>query len=140
MTLEERNLWFSTALGLAAFAVYAVVLLVRLTDEPPTEVAWAGPMLWTVGIAGGLYALFYLVDRLLHRGTTVSDPRDEEIRRFGESISRGLVDLAALAAIVMLALDVHAFWVAHTLFVAGFVGAMIGSLAQISAYREGLPT
>lgn len=140
MTLEERNTWVGLGVGLAAFVAYLTVIAVRAADTPLTQVEWGGPMLWAVGVGGGVYALVYLADRIRHRGRTVADERDAQIQRFGDASGGGLADLAALAALIMLALDVDSFWVAHTLFVGGFLGATIGSLAKVAAYREGIPS
>lgn len=140
MTFEERHTWAGTVIGLAAIAVYIVVIAGRAQDSPLTDVEWGWPMLVTVLAAGGVYGLVYLGLRLRQRGERVMDARDIEIDRYGELAGKGLVSATVTAAIVMLALGVDTFWVAHTLFGGAYLGSLIGTVAKLAVYRGGLPS
>lgn len=140
MSFEERHTWVGTAIGLAAIAAYILVIAGRAQDSPLTDVEWGWPMLVTVLAAGGLYALVYLGMRLRHRGEATTDARDIEIDRYGELAGKGLASAAITAAVVMLALDVDTFWVAHTLFGGAYLSSLVGTVAKIAAYREGIPS
>lgn len=140
MTFEERNTIIGLVLGLAAFAVYWIVVITRAaTDDVSfTQVAWQGPMLWTIIIGGGLYAAIYGATRWRVRGQRVSDERDVEILMHGESAGAGLTGLAGLAALIMLTQGADYFWVAHVLFVGSFLGSLASSGIVIAGYREGV--
>lgn len=138
MSFEERHTWAGLTLGIAAIAVYAVIIALRAQEGPLSHVAWEWPMLWTVLIAGGTYGAVYGVLAARHRGPR-SDPRDIEIDRFAELSGKGFLSFAVTVAIVLLALDVDTFWVAHTLFGGSYLAATITTAAKIVAHRKGLP-
>lgn len=142
MTLTERTTIVGTVLGLVTFLAYWTVVITRaLTDDLPLqEVAWQGPMLWSLIIGGGLYAVAYLVFWLRARGEPTMDVRDAEIQRYAESVGGGLTGLGVLAALIMLALNVDTFWVANVLFTVAFLGSLVSSATTIASYREGLPS
>ncbi len=140
MGFEHRHQLLGLILGVAAFAAYWIVMIARaLTDDVSvTKVAWQGPMLLMVGIGGALYAAFYGVARWRLRGQIIADERDAEIMRRSESAGAGLTSIAALATMIMLALDVDPFWAVHVLFVGSFLGSLAHSGTTIAAYTEGL--
>lgn len=140
MSFEERHTWAGTAIGLAAIVAYIIVIVGRASDSALTEVQWGWPMLATVVIAGGLYALVYLGLRLRHSGERMTDARDEEIDRYGELAGKGLVSATVTTAVVMLALDVDTFWVAHTLFAGAYLGSLASTLTKLAVYRGGIPS
>jgi hypothetical protein len=139
LSFEERHLWAGTVLAAAGVAVYLVIVGIRLTDAPASEVSWGWPLLWTVAIAGGTYGVVYGV--LWRRaGGQRTDARDLEINRFGELTAKGLLDVTVLAVLIMLALGAEVFWVAQVLFLGSYVSSTIGSLAKLAAHRKGLPS
>ncbi|WP_297081931.1 hypothetical protein [uncultured Demequina sp.] len=140
MSFEERNAVIGMVLGLVAFGAYWVIVIARAAsdDLPFSEVAWQGPMLLIVAIGGGAYAIVYGTMRWRVRRQLVSDARDREILDKSDAAGAGLVSLSALIALIMLALDADAFWVAHVLFVMSFLGSMVSSAAAIAMYREGV--
>ena len=140
MTFEERNTIIGTTLGLVAFLAYWAIVAVRAATDglPFAEVAWQGPMLWTVVIGGGAYAVTYGIARWRVRGQRVSDERDVQIQLHAEAAGAGLTSLGVLIALIMLALDAQPFWVAHVLFVLAFLGSLATSGVAIAGYREGI--
>lgn len=142
MNLTERTTIIGTFVGLVVFVAYWAVVITRaLTDDLPlVDVAWQGPLLWSLIIGGGLYAVIYLVLWLRARGEPATDVRDAEIRRFAESAGGGITGMGVLVALIMLALNVDTFWVANVLFTLAFLGSIISSAVTIGAYREGLPS
>lgn len=140
MSFNERNTAIGLALGLIAFVAYWVVLVWRAaTDDLPfTDVAWHGPML-VVLIAGGLlYGAAMLVDWLRHRRERLTDERDHEIQRRAESAGAGSTGIGVLAALILLALQVDTFWVAHVLFTLAYLGSLASAGVTLAAYREGV--
>lgn len=140
MEFEFRQLVVGVGAGLAAFAAYWIIVLTRAaTDDVSfTEVAWQGPLLLVVGIGGSIYGVSYGVARWRARGSLVIDARDRDIQRTALATGSGLTSLAMLVALILLGLEVETFWVAHVLFVGGFLGSLAESGTAIAAYREGL--
>lgn len=140
MELELRHHLVGLIAGLGAFVAYWAIILNRAaTDDVAfTEVAWRGPLLLVLGVGGGLYAVIYILSAVRNRGRVVTDVRDAEIRRAAEEAGAGLTGIASLTALILLGLDVSTFWVAHVLFVGGFLGSLAYSGKAITAYRKGL--
>ncbi|MFW2512756.1 hypothetical protein ACNI3K_03160 [Demequina sp. SO4-13] len=140
MTFEERNTIVGLTLSLVVVTAYWAIVIVRAaTDELPfTEVAWRGPLLWTMIVGGGLYAVIYGATRWRVRGQRVTDERDAEVLRHGESAGAGLTGVAVLAAIIMLTQGASDFWVAHVLFIGSFLGSLVAAGVTIAGYREGV--
>ena len=140
ISFTEGVLYAGLALSLASILAYVAIVLTRIfTDDVSiTKVAWQGPMLLVVAIGGGLYGIGYGVARLVHKGK-VEDARDKEIERYGESINGGLVGLTVFVSIILLALDVEPFWVAHNLFLGSWFASFVSTAGRVAAYREGIP-
>ncbi|GIG55627.1 hypothetical protein [Demequina activiva] len=140
MEFSQRHTLVGTAISIVAMLTYLTILVARAVTDglPLAEVAWQGPMLWCVGLGGALYAVAFAVMRAQHRGQRVSDERTERIDVQAEFAASGITGLAVLAAIVMLALDVDAFWVANTLLIVSWLGSLAGAAVAIDAYRGGL--
>lgn len=139
-SFEERNQWIGAGIGLAAIFTYVAIIMVRAQDVPLVDVSWELPMLATVLAGGAVYAVVYFATRARFTAGTPRDSRDTEIDRFGEVTGKGLVSIAVIVAIVLLARDIDPFWVAHTLFFGSYLSSLVGTLARIGAYREGIPS
>lgn len=142
MTLTERTTVIGTVLMLVVFVGYWTIVIARAVTDglPLTDVAWQGPLLLSLVVGGGIYAITYGVLAWRERGVRSSDERDVQILRYSEATGAGLTGLAVLASLIMLALEVDTFWVAQTLFVGSFLGSLVSSATTIAAYREGLPS
>jgi hypothetical protein len=140
-SFTERVLYAGLAFSLVSMLAYVAIVLTRVftDDVSVTKVAWQGPMLLVVAIGGGLYGIGYGVARLVHKGK-VEDARDKEIERYGESINGGLVGLTVFVSIILLALEVEPFWVAHNLFLGSWFASFVSSAGRVGAYREGIPS
>ncbi|WP_062070382.1 hypothetical protein [Demequina sediminicola] len=137
VSFEERHTAIGLVIAVAAVAVYLVVVTIRaITDGLAlTDVAWQGPMLACIGIGAGLYAAVYASLWWRRRSETLTDERDEQIRAAGEESGSAFTGLAIVATLVMLALDVDTFWIAHVLLLASFAGALTQSATVLAAYR-----
>ncbi|MFV0429391.1 MAG: hypothetical protein ACK5KO_08200 [Arachnia sp.] len=140
MTFTERYTWAGLAISIVTFVTYWSVVMVRAVSDgrPLVDVAWQGPMLWSLLIGGGLYALVMLGLWLRVRGQAHTDTRDREIERYAESTGGGITGLAVLAALIMLAHSAPAFWTATVLFVGSFLGSLASIGVSLAAYRRGL--
>jgi len=141
ISFEERTQYAGLALSIVSFLAYGGIVLQRAATDglPLTQVAWRGPMLLVVVIAGVLYGGGYLTARLRHRGIA-EDDRDRQIRRYGEATTGGLTGLSVFVSIILLAVNVDPFWVVHTLFLGSGFATFVGTAAKVGAYREGIPS
>lgn len=144
MGFQQRMHAIGLAIGLVAFIGYwvAVLIVAANDDQSFTNVSWQAPMLWAVGIGGGLYAVVIVTQRLQLRrtGERAEDVRDLEIQRYAEFSSKGLLDLVVLAVLIMLALQVETFWIVHVLFVGSYLASLATTGATLAAYKEGIPS
>jgi hypothetical protein len=140
ISFTEGVQYAGLALSVVSMLAYLAIVLTRVftDDVSVTKVAWQGPMLLVVAIGGALYGIGYSIARICHH-RPVEDVRDKEIQRYGESINGGLVGLTVGVSIVLLALNVEPFWVAHTLFLGSGFASFVSTAGRVAAYREGIP-
>lgn len=140
MTFTEQYTWAGFAIGIVTFLAYWTVVVVRAVTDglPLVDVGWQGPMLWSLVLGGGLYAVVMLVLWLRVRGEAHTDARDHEIERYAETTGAGITGIVVLATLVLLALDAPTFWTATVLFVGAFLGSLVNMGVTLAAYREGL--
>jgi hypothetical protein len=140
MVYEERNTWSSLIASAIAMAVYIVVTLQQAGGGPLAEVDWVPIMLWTIGgsIVGAivLSILWGIIAGMGDpEGVGKSDQRDRDIARFGSRVGQGFIIAAGLGAIALCAVEADWFWIGNALYLIGAVGAGIGAIASIRAYR-----
>jgi hypothetical protein len=141
MTFAERNTWVSIFVMPAATIVYFAVVGSRLRDTPAAEVAWVGPMLWTIGgTIVGTIVLTILVSigaGILNRGVLESseDVRDKQISRYGDRLGQGITAVGTGGVLILLMIELDHFWIANTLFLVGCIGATWGAAAKLRAYH-----
>ena len=86
MSYEERNVWVFVVVTVLAYGAYVVVVLSRARDVPLTEVAYVGPLLWSIG--GAIVASIVgtiAVGLANRRDGHLTDQRDKEINRVGRA-------------------------------------------------------
>ncbi|MET4093601.1 hypothetical protein [Arthrobacter sp. UYCu712] len=138
MSFEEKIAWVMGALAVAAYAVYLAIVLALSGSIPLTEVPYAAPLLWTVG--GSIVAsivLHTIIRAFSAQEAGIRDQRDKEIYRFGESVGQSFLVIGGVAALVMAMAEADHFWIANAICLAFFLSAILGSAAQIVAYRRG---
>jgi len=140
MDFELRHQGWGLAAALVWFVAYWVILITRaVTDDVSfTKVDWQQPMLWMLAGGALIYAVIYGIASWTTRGGIRTDVRDKEIRRRADAAGSGLTALGAVVALVMLALNVDTFWVAHAIFLASFLGTLASAGQTVAAYMEGL--
>ncbi len=65
----------------------------------------------------------------------IDDERDHDIERRGDAWGGHAMHAVAFAALVLLVLDVHSFWIAQTLFVGGMLAGVVSIGVKLFAYR-----
>jgi hypothetical protein len=140
MDFQLRHQGWGLAASLVWFVTYWILIIVRaVTDHVSfTNVAWQHPLLWMLAAGAAVYGAIYAYSYWSTRGAIRTDERDAEIRRRSDAAGAGFTALGAIAALVMLALGVGAFWVAHTIFVAAFLGTLASTGQTVAAYMDGL--
>jgi hypothetical protein len=132
---EEKRAWIMLVVSVIAYVIYLVVILSRVGDGGLGEVAYVGPLLWSVGGAIGVGIVAGIVAGI-PKGAQ-RDERDREIGRLGEYIGQSFVVIGSVGALVMSMLEVGYFWIANAVYLCFFLSAILGSVAKIVAYRRG---
>jgi hypothetical protein len=145
MTSQERTVWAYLVTVAVTSGTYFALIGSRLAERPAGEIAWVGPMLWTMGLAvvGTILAtvVVTIVDAVRHRecrsdGVT-SDVRDEDIARVGGRASTVVMSVGFGTALVLAMVDTDTFWIGNALFLFGTVGALVETITKIRLYRRG---
>lgn len=163
MTMNERSVWGYLVTVLVTSGAYLALMVTRLATEPVEQIAWVGPMLWTIGasVLGTLVltiigAITSTVTATIARSTTpgprgrqgraavtvvttdmVSDARDTEIDQVGDRALVGVLGAGFVGVLVLAMLDADTFWIGNLLFVFGTLGAIVETTTKIRLYRRG---
>ena len=68
---------------------------------------------------------------------TSADLRDRQISRFGDHVGQSFVIIGAVAALILLMLDVAPFWVAQAIYLGFVLSGILSAVARIASYRFG---
>jgi len=138
MSYQEKNTWAYGVIAVLGYGVYLAVVLARAAGGPLTQVAYAGPLLATVGtaVAAGILAGIVLgalsPDRALH------DEREREIARLGEHVGQAFLVLGGVGALVLALREADPFWIANALYLAFVLSAVLSAAARLVAFRRGV--
>jgi hypothetical protein len=141
MSHEERTTWASILVTVLVVGGYVRTVLERSHVVPLVEVAYIGPMIWSIvlGIVGAIVAAI-LLGIASPKEAGASDQRDREIGRFGEYVGRAFLVVGSLAALVLAMLEARHFWIANALFLGFALSSLLEGIAKLVAYRRGLPS
>jgi hypothetical protein len=138
VALEEKRAWIMVVVSVAAYVVYAAIIVGRAGAGPLVEVPYVAALLWSIGAAITAAMVLHIAATIAGpREDARTDQRDREIGRFGEHIGQSFVTIGAVAAMVMSLVEVNHFWIANALYLAFVLSAVLGSVAKILAYRKG---
>ena len=139
MTYEEKGAWVYLVVTLGTFAAYVGVVLQRAGGEPLTEVAYRGPLLWSVGISIGLSIIGRIAFEVAKPSETHKlDARDKDIHRFGEYIGGSVLAVAMVGPFALAMLEVDHFWIVNAMYAVFAVSTLVGTVTRLIAYRRGL--
>jgi uncharacterized membrane protein len=113
------------------------VVLSRADGGPLTEVAYAGPLLTTIGAAIVAGILAGIVLGAASPDRDVTDEREREISRMGERVGQSFLVLGGLGGMVLALLEADPFWIANVLYLGFALSAVVSSAAQITTIRGG---
>ena len=141
MSYEERNVWVYLVVSVLVYAVYVAVVLTRARDVPLTEVAYVGPLLWSIGGAIVVSILASIAVGVVNRRDGhLKDQRDKEIDRLGERTGQSFVVIGALAAMVLALVEADWFWIANVIYLCFVLSAILSSVTKLAAYRRDFST
>ena len=139
MAFEEKRAWLMAIVAMVGYVVYVAIVLSRATGRPLAEVPYASPMLWTIGLGIVAGIVLGIVNGIASREDGLQvDERDREIGRFGDHIGQSFVAIGGVSALVLAVVEAPYFWIANVLYLCFVLSAVLGSLAKIAAYRQGL--
>jgi hypothetical protein len=160
MTLEERRAWSRMLVSVAAYAVYATIVVGRADGRPLADVPYATTLLWTIGIAIAASIAFEILMAIggeifasvkasvqkeigleggAPRGRLDVDERDRQIGRYGEYVGNSFVVIGATSAMLMAMAQWQWFWIANVIYLCFLLSQVLSSITKIILYRRGLP-
>jgi hypothetical protein len=136
MSKEEKRAWILLICAIGAYGIYLALILTRPHGGDLTTVAYAVPLLATVG--GSIVASIVL-DIFVGGRPERKDQRDREISRFGDAMGHAFVIIGAVSAMLLAIFGFDTFWIANVVYLCFVLSAVLGSIAKITAYRSGMP-
>jgi hypothetical protein len=138
MAVEEKRAWIMLAVTVAAYAVYAAVVVGGAGGGPLVDAPYVWAMIATVSGAIIVSTVLHIaVSLAAMNDATRLDQRDKEIARFGDHVGNSLVAVGAVAALVMAMAEWDHFWIANVVYLCFALSGVLGSMARLAAYRRG---
>ncbi len=139
-TTDEISRWASLTIIAASSIWYFATVLPQLGERSASAIEWQVPMLWAIGISvvGTIVlAIVFAIGAAIvtRREPESGDIRDKQIERHGNRIAQAIVAFGSLGTLILAMLEVDVFWIGNALFFVGAVGAIIGTIVSIAAYR-----
>jgi hypothetical protein len=123
-----------------AYGTYAAVILGRADEGRIANVAYAGPLLVTIGGAIVASVVAETAFGAIRLGESrLKDVRDKEIGRLGNYVGQSFVVIGAVAAMLMALAEWNRFWIANAIYLGFVLSAVVGSLAKVIVYRKAMP-
>jgi hypothetical protein len=139
MSYREKGSWVYLVVTIGSFAVYAAIIASRAGGRGVTTVAYAAPLLWTVGISVVASTLLRtMVETARPSDSHRADARDRDVNRFGEHIGGTVLAVAMTVPFVLALLRADYFWIANAIYAAFTVWAVVSTATKLLAYRRGL--
>ncbi|WP_148575527.1 hypothetical protein [Nocardioides caldifontis] len=139
MSYTEKGTWVYLLASLGVWLGYVAFLLQRRDGGPLDEVAYVGPLLWSVGIS----VLASTVGRVLFEvvrpsDSHLADERDRDIDRRGEHVAGIVLGVAVVCPLALALTEAEHFWIANAIYAAYVLSAVVGSSVKLVGYRRGV--
>ena len=137
---QERTIWVQVLTTLVALGVYIPWTIAAGTTEGGE---WLWRMMWVIGGSVALSVTACTVWNMaagITRADAKPDERDIRISHASERVGTAFLVIAGLVAIVLCAQAVSPFWIAHTIAAGFALSSLVGGLAALGMYHEGIPT
>ncbi len=134
MTKEEKGVWITGVVGIAAYGTYLSMIL--SLGMPLLEVAYAWPMIWSmIGAIVVSIVLHILVALIWPKEAGKMDARDKQIARFGDHVGNGFLMASALSALLMALAQWDYFWIANVIYLGFVLSQVLATIVKVLAYR-----
>ncbi|MEV0677185.1 hypothetical protein AB0I60_11755 [Actinosynnema sp. NPDC050436] len=138
MSYEEKGTWVYLVVSLVAYVAYLIRLFDLSTGRDLVDTPYTAALLWAVGVSVvsavvGRVVLEVVKPSDRHRG----DVRDKEIDRRGEYFGGLLVGVGMVLPFGLALAEARHFWIANAMYAVFTLGAVVGSLIKLHAYRRG---
>ena len=138
MSSEEKRTWISALVGVVVPVAYLATVLAKVPGADVATIAYVGPMLTSIGIGIGVGMVLTIVAGMLPPADADrTDERDREINRRGEHVGFYAMSIAAIVPLVLTMAKAEHFWIAHALYLAFVLAALVSAVVKIVAYRRG---
>lgn len=138
MSSEEKRTWISAVVGVAVPIAYLAIVLSQVPGTDVATIAYVGPMFTSIGLGIGLGILLNIVAAMASpRDAGRTDERDWEINRRGEHVGFYVMSIAAIVPLALAMARVDHFWIAHALYLAFVLAALVSAAVKIVGYRRG---
>jgi hypothetical protein len=138
MSYLEKNTWAYGVIAVLGYGSYLAVVLSRADGGPVADVAYAGPLLTTVGVAVLAGIVAGIVLGTTSRDRAVSDEREQAIERMGDHVGQSFLVLGGVGALVLALLEADHFWIANVLYLGFVLSAVLAAVARLVALRRGV--
>ncbi|BCJ49836.1 hypothetical protein Asp14428_13110 [Actinoplanes sp. NBRC 14428] len=137
---EEKRAWIRLVVAVLGYAAYLIAVLAGRDGRPLASVPYAAAMLWTIGAAIAASILAEVVVAAANPGASrVTDERDREIGRLGESVGQSSVVIGAIAAMLLAMAERDPFWTANVIYLCFVLSAVLGGITKVVVYRRSVP-
>jgi branched-subunit amino acid ABC-type transport system permease component len=137
MTHEEKRAWIRLVITALSYAAYVAVVVSRADGRPLTDVPYAAPLLWSIGVS-------IVASIVVETGISIANPkasrdkdvRDRQIGRFGEYVGQSPLIFGATAALGMALADWDRFLIANVIYLGFVLSAILGTATKLFLYRR----
>lgn len=139
MSYEEKGAWVYLVVVVVTFTGYVAVIVARADGGPLAEVAYVAPLLWSLGISIGLSVLGRIAVEIARPSDMLqADVRDKEITRSGDYVTGVVIGFGVLLPLGLALAEQDHFWIANAIYGVSALGAVVGTVVRLVAYRRGL--
>ncbi len=138
MSYEEKGQWVYLAATSIGYAAYVVLILGRAGTTPLSEVDYQPILLWTIGVAIAASIIGRIAIEIVGPSESYTeDVRDRDIGRFGEYRAGLVLGVGMVVPFILAMVEADHFWIANAMYLAFTVGAIVGAVTRLVAYRRG---
>jgi hypothetical protein len=139
VSYEEKGAWVYLVVVVVTFTGYVAVVGARADGGPLTEVAYVAPLLWSLGVSIVLSILGRIAVEIARPSEMLqADVRDKEITRSGDYVTGVVVGFGVLLPLGLALAEQDHFWIANAIYAVSALGAVVGTVVRLVAYRRGL--
>jgi len=141
MSFEEKRNWVYLGVTAAVYLGYVAIILGRAEGTPLPEVAYAWPILGSIGLAIAATIVGSILAAITApKEVDKKDERDAGIHRYGEVIGYYVFSIGVLGALVLAIAEVAHFWIGNAIYLSFVLAAQISTAVKLVAYRRGFPS